>query len=124
MSEESWPSLIRNATGPANIERNRGVIEATVLDDVNVDDVWAVIYSPNHVSPNDGEEMAQETGVLSTIVLQRKRNDRYAAEYPGFDERGVYRIVIYAEDEEGLLARPVSIDVDNRREFFLPLLRR
>ncbi|MBV7334338.1 C13 family peptidase [Chloroflexi bacterium TSY] len=124
LSEESWPPLIREAMGPTSIESNRGVIEATVLDDVEVDDVWAVIYSPSYVSPNEGEEIAQETSILPTIVLQRKGNNRYAAEYPGFDERGIYRIVIYADDNEGLFARPVSIDVDTGRNIFLPLVRR
>jgi len=124
LAGEEWPPYIVQAPGPTEVERGQGVIQAKVLDDdeEGVKRVWAVIYPPSYQPPEPGEEMPQET--LPTIVLLDQGNDWYGATYTGFDEMGVYRVVIYAEDGDGLEARPLAIEVRTGWAVYLPLVMR
>ncbi|MEZ4558695.1 MAG: hypothetical protein R2851_21740 [Caldilineaceae bacterium] len=87
----------------AAVENESAVIRARVLDDEEVDNVRAVIYPPDYAAPTQGEEMVRISGqeVLRTVVLLDQGKDWYAVTYPGFSEPGVYRIVLYAEDNSG-----------------------
>jgi hypothetical protein len=122
LTGDQWPPYIAAATGPGAITQGRGVIGAEVRDDEQVKRVWAVIYPPSYRLPESGEELVSE--VLPTIVLQAQGSDQFAATYTGFDELGVYRVVIYAEDDGGREARPVSIEVRTGWGVFLPLVVR
>ena len=82
----------------------------------------AVIYPPSYQPPDSDEALVYET--LPAIVLAEQGDDRYAAVYPGFDEMGVYRIVVHAEDDEGLAARPVAVEVQAAHGLYLPVLLR
>jgi len=119
---DAWPPFIAAVTPPAQITNQRGILRATVLDDTRVQRVWAVIYPPDYTPPESGDELVTE--VLPTIVLQQGAVDVYAAEYTGFDKQGVYRIVIYADDEDGLPARPAVLTIDTRNRTMLPLIVR
>ncbi len=121
-SGDVWPPHIFAAVGPSEITQGQGVIRAEVQDDEQVDRVWAVIYPPSYRPPESGEELVSE--VLPTIVLQVQGNDQFAATYTGFDELGVYRIVVYAEDEGGREARPVAVEVRTGWGVYLPLVSR
>jgi hypothetical protein len=57
-------------------------------------------------------------------VLLDQGGGWYGAAYPGFTEHGACRVVIYAEDGEGLEARPVAITVSTGVRVYLPLLIR
>jgi len=46
----------------------------------------------------------------------------FAATYTGFDEIGLYRVVVYAEDNDRLEARPVAAEVRTGWQMFLPTL--
>ena len=46
------------------------------------------------------------------------------ASYAGFDDLGVYRIVIFAQDNQLLLAQPVVVQVVTGSKAFLPLVVR
>jgi hypothetical protein len=122
LTGDVWPPHIFATAGPEEITQGRGVISAEVRDDEQVQRVWAVIYPPSYRPPESGEELVSE--VLPTIVLQAQGNDQFAATYTGFDELGVYRVVIYAEDDGGREARPVSIEVRTGWGVFLPLVAR
>lgn len=120
-AEEQWPPFIAAAqvtglspTGSANIR-------AEVRDDVRVRRVWAEIYPPTYQPPADQEQLASE--VLPTIVLNDQGNDQFAALYPGFSQPGLYRIVIYAEDD-AQEARPYSLATYAGPATFLPMLVR
>ena len=64
--------------------------------------------------------MPQES--LPTIVLQDQELDWYGAAYTGFDEMGTYRVVVHAEDGEGLEARPLTIEVRTGWAVYLPVV--
>lgn len=116
--DPNWPPYIFAATGPSAITFDTGIISADVRDDVHVHRVWAVIYPPSYVPPVEGDALIDE--VLPTIVLQPTQGSWHAALYTGFDQPGRYRIVVYAEDAEGSLARPLALDVMNGYSYFLP----
>jgi hypothetical protein len=115
-----WPPHIWQVLGPTSIEQGRGTIQAYVLDDDTVHRVWAVIYAPSYRAPQDREKLVQEA--LPTLVLNDQGNGWFAATYTGFDEVGLYRVVIYAEDNDRLEARPVAVEVRTGWKMFLPVL--
>jgi hypothetical protein len=55
-------------------------------------------------------------------VLVDQGEDWYAATYTGFDEVGTYRVVVYAEDDDGLEARPLAIEIRAGYSVWLPLM--
>jgi len=121
-NNDSWPPYIAQVTGSVNLDSNRGTIRAEVRDDGRLDDVWAVIYPPSHVFQEGGTgELIQE--VLQKPKLQATGNDQYAVE-TAFSERGMYRIAIYAEDNEGLLARPKMLMLFVGYQLYLPTISR
>ena len=115
-------ALTASASPPAQVTGGRGVLRATVLDDTRVRRVWAVIYPPDYTPPPASDELVTE--VMPTIVLQPGADNVYAAEYTGFDQQGAYRVVIYAEDEDGLPAQPVPVIVNSGSRALLPLIVR
>ena len=119
---EEWPPYVVQGVEPSTIDRGQGVIQAEVRDDEGVKRVWAVIYPPSYQPPETGEELIQE--VLPTIVLRDQGGDWYGATYTGFDEIGTYRVVVYAEDDDGLEARPLAIEVTTGWAVYLPLVMR
>jgi hypothetical protein len=121
LADEEWPPYIVQASGTVAFGQSQGVIQAKVLDDVIVRRVWAVIYPPSYQPPAVGEKMLRET--LPTIVLQDQGNGGYAAVYAGFDQIGVYRVVVvYAEDDNWLEAQPLTVEVRTGWNVFLPLV--
>jgi hypothetical protein len=117
-----WPPYVDQVRGPEAIEGGQGALRALVRDDVRVRRVWAVIYAPSYRPPPPGSEMVRED--LPTIILLNRGDDWYGATYAGFTERGVYRVVVYAEDDAGLEARPVALEVRTGWQAFMPLARR
>ena len=107
--DEIWPPFIAEMQEIVPDEQGRAVLRAQVRDDVAVDSVWAVIYPPSYRAPTEGEELVQEA--LPTTVLLDQGNDWYGARYDGFREPGTYRVVFYADDNEDVDARPVSVSV-------------
>ena len=122
LADEVWVPYIVQAEEPPEIENGQGVLRAQVRDNERVKRVWAVVYPPSYQSPTDNEELIHE--VLPTIVLQNQGGEWYAATYVGFNEVGSYRVVIYAEDDDGLEARPVVIEMRTGGEVYLPLIVR
>ena len=125
-SEGEWAPFIANAAGPTTIEDGQGIITAMVRDDVRVSDVWAVIYPPSYV-PLDTrqEELVQET--LQTLKLNAINSDQYSVDYRAFNEKGTYRIVLHAKDNQGMVARPVEfmieVEVPSNMNY-LPVVKR
>jgi hypothetical protein len=118
-----WPPHIFSVQPPAAISNFRGVLVADVRDNVQVRQVWAIVYPPDYTAPPTGQELQAET--LPTFLLTPLDNgNRYAGEFTGFTQAGVYRIVVQAEDNDGLVARPVVIEVRTGRQVFLPLVKR
>ncbi|MBX3012891.1 MAG: hypothetical protein KF832_15355 [Caldilineaceae bacterium] len=119
-NNDSWAPYVVSAQGPNIITDRRGAITAEVRDNKRVRRVWAVIYPPSYRPPTNSQELIPET--LPTIVLQLQSTNTFGSEYPGFDESGLYRIAVYAEDDDGLVALPKIITVQNGQQLFLPFV--
>lgn len=121
--DEVWPPFIAEVQPIEPDSEGRGVLRAQVRDDVDVDSVWAVIYPPSYTAPSESEELVQEA--LPTAVLLDQGNDWYGARYDGFKEAGTYRIVFFADDNQGTHARPVSVNVAfGTNQIYLPMVTR
>jgi hypothetical protein len=119
LGDELWPPMITEAESlklPASASRT---IRAKALDDLNVNMIWAVIYPPSYVPPEPGQELQAET--LQTVTLLSQGEGWYSAQYPGFNEIGLYHIVIYAQDNQLLQAQPYPLEVLNGYHIFLPM---
>jgi hypothetical protein len=122
LPEDSWAPYIVMVQGPESVADHKGVISAQVRDNTAVARVWAVVYSPSYVAPTDGQELVPED--LPSFDLVAQGNEMYSAEYSHFDELGIYRIAIYAEDESGLKTGPYVIETRNGELVFLPTVSR
>jgi hypothetical protein len=123
LAGEEWPPHIFSVTAPTTISQSRGVFRADVRDDIKVRSVWGVVYGPDYVPPPTGEQLQPET--LPTFLFNPVNNDDiYEGVYPGFTQPGTYRIIIHAEDNQGLMARPVEVLVNTGLRMYLPLMSR
>ena len=121
LAGDEWAPHIFSVTGPEEIQAFQGTVRADVRDDVKVRLVWGVVYPPDYVPPATSEQLQAET--LPTFLFNSVAGgDLYAGEYGGFSQHGVYRIVVHAEDNKGLVARPVEIFVEVGGQNYLPLL--
>ncbi|NJN66947.1 MAG: hypothetical protein HC884_09665 [Chloroflexaceae bacterium] len=112
--EFPWPPLILEVEHPdtVSVREGQGVVRARVRDDVRVKRAWMVIYTPSYTPPAVGDELVNETEqTLPSMALPFQDGEWYGAIYPAFNEVGTYRLVVYAEDEDGLEAQPVAVEV-------------
>ncbi|MCL4830791.1 MAG: hypothetical protein KJZ86_00070 [Caldilineaceae bacterium] len=119
-----WPPHIQEAV--VNLDSGgRGTVKAKVVDDVGVDEVWAVVYPPSYAPPANADEMAPSPPPL-TLRRESGASDWYSGLYGQFDQMGAYRVVIYAQDSEadGLLSRPWEMAVTTGWQIFLPGIQR
>jgi hypothetical protein len=117
-----WPPYIEQALPPTRVTAGQGVIQARVLDDGTVQRVWAEIYPPGYQPPEATSELVQPD--LPTVELVAQDDGWYRANYAGFQMRGTYRVVVYAEDTQGITAQPVALELSTGAEIFLPLVVR
>lgn len=116
-----WEPHIFSVQPPTAIVNASGTIRADVRDDVKVSQVWAVVYPPGYQPAADVQELQAET--LPTFNLTPTgEQDIYAGVYPGFTQSGIYRIAVYAVDNEGLIAFPRTIEVGSN--LYLPVVVR
>ena len=130
-TETLWPPYIAQVTAPESLAENSGQISAEVRDDRGVSHVWAVVYPPSYVPSRseEGNELLDED--LEQIRLTHKGDDIYRGRAYNFTESGTYRIAIHADDDHGLLARPVVVEFNTAfvrgpsgLHVFLPLISR
>lgn len=122
LSSEVWAPYIVSADGSASFNDKTATLQATVRDDVGVSRVWAVLYPPSYVPPQDSEALIVEN--QPTVDFTAVGNDRFTVNATGFNEVGIYRVVIYAEDADGLIAQPVTLELGTGLRVFLPLVTR
>ncbi len=117
--EEEWPPHIFSVTAQGGVNNYQGSFRSDVRDDVGVALVWAVVYPPGYDPPPSNQQLRAET--LPTFLLTSGgTNSIYEGVYTGFTQRGLYRIVIYARDGQGLVARPVEVFVNTGSRVYLP----
>jgi hypothetical protein len=104
-AEPLWPPFVKQAElRNVNLGNGQAEIWAQVDDDKNdILGVWATIYPPSYQPAPADERLAGEP---VPVPLTNRGNGWYAVTYPGFDEPGAYRIVVYAQDRDGLQSRP------------------
>ena len=95
----------------------KGTITARVeRGDGPMDLVWAVVYAPSFHEPISN---TMELGVpLIKLEPDEEQEEVYVANYNGFIEEGIYRVVIYAADDAGNQALPKRVLME---KVFLPL---
>jgi len=105
---EQWPPHIAQVeVKKVDVDFGTGEIWAKVQDDQAVQQVWAVVYEPSYEPPEVANELAPPP--LLKLRLDPQGEGWYGGLYPVFKETGAYRVVIYAEDNEGLLGRPQAV---------------
>jgi hypothetical protein len=106
-----WVPYITQAS-IKNVSGTGGQIWAEVLDDEQVEQVWAVVYPPSYQPPESSEEIVPEP---ERIPLSKgnpvDHGAEYTIDYTQFTEAGTYQIVIYAQDDQALEARPLTINL-------------
>jgi hypothetical protein len=122
LPDEKWPPYIVWAQ-VRDLQNGQGVIEAEVQDNQGVLSVWAIVYPPSYTppDPDETEELIQED-LLTVELLDSNGDDVYSAVYPSFGEVGVYRVVVYAVDQEGLEGRPRDLQVRIGWSVYLPMV--
>jgi len=126
-----WPPYIATVQERAGDDGQR-YIQADVRDNGAIAKVWAVIYPPDYVPPAGSNELAPETLPRVDLALE---GNRYVLRYSGFTQPGNYRVVLHAEDADGLRARPAVItvnptaavdgeDLDGSSIVYLPIVNR
>jgi hypothetical protein len=120
LAGDPWPPYIAQVVGPTTIQAGQGAIRANVLDNESVRRVWIEVYPPSYRPPQPGEELVSPT--LPGAVLQDQGGGWYGVTYTGFTERGMYRVVVYAEDNDGLEAQPVAVEVSTVHRIFVPVI--
>lgn len=121
---EQWTPHIEQAE-MRNFNGSQAQIWSHILDDTQIDRAWAVIYPPSYQPPNSSDEIVPEPPRLPLLKIQDM--PPYGGEYGAnwlFEEKGEYRIVIYAEDNERLLSRPKEIRLYTGTELYLPVVVR
>lgn len=117
---QNWPPYVADAELREQ-EGSSGQIWAQVLDDEGVKWAWAVVYPPSYKAEQASDELLPEP---VPIPLLDRGNHWYAIEHNSFDERGTYRILIYAEDNAEAQSRPRLLTVKTGQAVYLPLVMR
>ena len=107
-ASQLWPPYIAALQEIASPTGQRR-LQADVRDNGAVARVWAVIYPPDYVPPVSGNELTPEDAPKAELT---RVDNRYVLDYPGFTQLGLYRLVIHAEDADGLQARPAVITIN------------
>ncbi|MEM7539216.1 MAG: hypothetical protein AAF639_44070 [Chloroflexota bacterium] len=128
-----WIPYIARVEPPTEIIDRRGTFQVEVRDDDGVNSVWAVVYPPGYHTPESDGVMNIDIG-LDQVRLEPRPDlgeNIYQGSYPGFSEEGVYRLIIHAEDDDGLNAQPFVMEVVRETQtqpqtnyIFLPVVSR
>ena len=117
------------AANPVNTVSDQKVrLRVDVRDDQSVRQVWAVVYEPGYTPPSASQVLQPE--VLPTFLFTRVDNDNHwEAEITGLNKPGVYRLLVHADDEQGLVAIPASLTINtnaaaNAASVYLPLVKK
>jgi DNA-binding beta-propeller fold protein YncE len=101
--------------------KNAASLYAEVADPDGIARVWAVIRPPDYRQSVSGNPVYE----LPRVDFLPRENNRWKAEYSGFDIRGTYQIAVYAKDRIGNTAVPklttVSVESPLRRRAVIVL---
>ncbi|MEM7532538.1 MAG: fibronectin type III domain-containing protein [Chloroflexota bacterium] len=125
-----WPPYIA-AVEPVDVTLGRGTLQVMVRDNKGVSNVSAVVYPPSYTSPESTGNMTALESVMPEISLEfvaSREAGRYTftGHHNGFHEKGIYRVVVQATDNDGLSSAPFVVEVDTKLPFdvYLPVVSR
>jgi len=107
-TNQPQPPAVREVFAPT-VDDGAGSIKALIEKDERVDtvNVQAKVYGPAYQASGSNGELIEESNV-QTVDMALTQNGVYAGDYT-FTSAGAYRVVVYAEDGNGLQAQPQSI---------------
>jgi len=118
LKKEAWsPYIVQVELSQS--EGGRLEVLAEIRDDVQVKDAWAVVYPPSYQPPKSSEELVDEP---LPITLHSRGNDSYGGVYGNLTESGIYRVVVYAEDNSSLQGRPKEVSLQSGWQHYLPII--
>jgi hypothetical protein len=110
--------VIEVVSVPSDIPGPAATIRVRARDNVRVAGVYVVIFAPSFVAPG---EITPDLGAPFRELMPQG-DDEYAASYDGFTERGEYRLMVYARDDDGNQAFPQSARIWVGTRLWLPLV--
>jgi len=100
--------IINEVSPPQTIyESNTALIYVNVTDTDNIVRVWAIVRPPNYRQADPSQPVL----ALPSYDLKPIKDDRYEANYTGFDQAGDYQLAIYARDSAGNTSMPTLTTV-------------
>ncbi|MEM7535519.1 MAG: leucine-rich repeat domain-containing protein, partial [Chloroflexota bacterium] len=136
----SWPPYIAGIDVSTTDASSQPQFHADVRHEYgneSIQEVWGVVYPPDYIQPtgeaayeDDGELNAESLDIIEFTATDEAQyiSDGSVDGKTVFTQMGVYRIVVYARDRDGLQARPVTVEVDtvalNGHRIFLPTVSR
>ncbi|MEM7127434.1 MAG: CARDB domain-containing protein [Chloroflexota bacterium] len=115
-----WPPYIEQFSELSSISDDQVTLRAQIRDDLPNIKAWAVIYPPTYTPPANSSELVPET--LEKVDLTVGSGDLFQGIYSNLSTPGQYRIVVHAEDQNGLRARPASLNFSIGTQTFLPFV--
>lgn len=130
-SNQPAPPFIRQVPQPT-IQQGVGTVQALVQHDTDAGAlaVWAKIYPPSYRPAESTGEPGSDTSVPTTTLTLKStfaatQDSWYEGTYT-FQDAGTYRVVVYAEDANNLLAQPseITVTVEQDNPVYLPFIQR
>lgn len=110
----TWPPYIVEVVGPEWVfQGGNAEIRATVRDNTGVKEVWAIVYPPSYVPPEDGEDMVPVPFPKQPLTRQSgtHQDGEYTLTMTNVEESGTYQVVVYAIDAVEAVGQPVAVEV-------------
>lgn len=95
-----WDNQRQKVTINANVE-------APYVNNRHVDKVWMRLFAPSQEQSQQSETLKETTS--HPINMSQTDDTTWYVDYDKFDEQGIYRVVVYAEDTIGKEARPFEL---------------
>ena len=129
-TDDAWPPFIAQVQLVDTIVNGRGVLQARILADDNnpPQTAWAIIYPPNYKEPAPDPERVDMVPEPAPLPLISRGNNLWSATASDFTQPGVYLVVVHAQNQDGLFAQPVSLEVfvaapNSPQQVYLPLVQ-
>ncbi|MEM7536112.1 MAG: leucine-rich repeat domain-containing protein [Chloroflexota bacterium] len=119
---DDWPPyIVPNTVGPHRVSMGQSTrLYATVREDDDVNQVWAVIYPPSSTAARIAGEFNPATQTIVPLLPINETSPNYYSEAIDFSEDGVYHIAFHASDNEDLRAQPVIMTISAQEATVTP----
>lgn len=101
---------------------NQVRLQAKILDDSSVHKAWAILFPPSFTPPSPNPDGTTPTLNLPVYNLVETSLGFYETTINELVEKGSYRIVVYAEDDDGNQAIPQFTNICITCSTYLPII--